>query len=698
MLLNYPGVLVDAPTDKTAYLPLHFAAVEGQVAVVGSLLSRAGSQLNTPDAKGQTSLLLAAAKGHKHMAEVLLGQGADMAAKDNNGWTALHCASVTGNLEMVTLLCENGGDTVAVTNDGKIPLCYAVHAVHANHGFRGTGLIDVMEYLLQQNFSSFSLMTDQVFLMDLMHAAKNKSQKPLFVFIKYCSSPVELSLKLSRFYLDTAERDKFNAKDLIFAAKFCEQIGQRLLTISCAKYSAAEVLRAIDKDDVPLMDTLMAGSHKETVALNPVQRYLTTIWYGGVELKQWQVILTFLTVLFLPPVWLVCSLPLPHRISEIPFVKMVVHFTSHMYYIIIMILVFMTPFRPLYLRTSLLPTPEEWLLILWLIGNLMSELSTQEKRQGLDSLRIVTLFLAGVAVTVHIAAAGVDKETRVILLYIRSQLLATACFFADIQILSYLSFHQLFGPFGIMISDIVVDLARFWVLFSLFWLGFSFSLSTLYEAYIPADPAKVYDGAIIMNMVVDPFTAAQLLYWAIFGLIDPFGQIPKPELSPPFALQVILIIYGIYLTATMIVLVNLLIAMLSDTYQRVKARSDLEWRFIRARIILNMEKTPISPPPINIFSVLLSGALKLFEMCFNRRSNSVANSEELLMQKEGQQVNKLRSFRKSVIGGISAGSLPLIVSLRNAPAKQLTEVVPWKNVLRDYEAEIALGYEDFDDV
>lgn len=141
-------------------------------------------------------------------------------------------------------------------------------------------------------------------------------------------------------------------------------------------------------------------------------------------------------------------------------------------------------------------------------------------------------------------------------------------------VVRYLSFHQLFGPFGIMISDIVVDLARFWVLFSLFWLGFSFSLSTLYEAYIPADPAKVYDGAIIMNMVcytvtlgdsthavtepsdvsqvVDPFTAAQLLYWAIFGLIDPFGQIPKPELSPPFALQVILIVYGIYLTATMI--------------------------------------------------------------------------------------------------------------------------------------------------
>ena len=97
----------------------------------------------------------------------------------------------------------------------------------------------------------------------------------------------------------------------------------------------------------------------------------------------------------------------------------------------------MTPFRPLYTRTSLLPTPEEWLLIFWLIGNLLSEITTKEKRRGLEALSSVTLFLAGIAVVIHCAAAGTEAGTRVILLYIRCQLLATACFFADIQILSY---------------------------------------------------------------------------------------------------------------------------------------------------------------------------------------------------------------------------------------------------------------------
>jgi hypothetical protein len=184
------------------------------------------------------------------------------------------------------------------------------------------------------------------------------------------------------------------------------------------------------------MDMLVIDSHKQAVALVPVQSFLTSIWYGGLEVTQWQIMLTFLVFFFCPPVWLIFSLPLPHHISEVPFIKLVVHITSHLYYILIMILVFMTPFRPLYLRRDLAPTPEEWLLIFWLIGNFLAEITSHEERRGLGRLRSVVLALGTLAVLVHVAAIGTDDETKVIMLYIRCQLLATACFFADIQILS----------------------------------------------------------------------------------------------------------------------------------------------------------------------------------------------------------------------------------------------------------------------
>lgn len=53
-----------------------------------------------------------------------------------------------------------------------------------------------------------------------------------------------------------------------------------------------------------------------------------------------------------------------------------------------------------------------------------------------------------------------------------------------------------------------------------------------------------------------------------------------------------------------IVLINLLIAMLSDTYQRIQARSDLEWKYGRAKLIMNMDKSAVSPPPVNVVTVL----------------------------------------------------------------------------------------------
>ena len=135
---------------------------------------------------------------------------------------------------MVTLLCESGSDTMATSRDKKIALCYAVHA--ANLGRAGhEGHVECMSYLMQRKFNSFALLDDTVFLMDLMHAAKNQSQKPLFNFVKWSSSPMEIALKLSKYYFDTADRDKYHAKDLTLAAKYCAQVGERMLTLSCSK-------------------------------------------------------------------------------------------------------------------------------------------------------------------------------------------------------------------------------------------------------------------------------------------------------------------------------------------------------------------------------------------------------------------------------------------------------------------------------
>jgi len=53
---------------------------------------------------------------------------------------------------------------------------------------------------------------------------------------------------------------------------------------------------------------------------------------------------------------------------------------------------------------------------------------------------------------------------------------------------------------------------------------------------------------------------------------------------------------------TLIVLINLLIAMMSDTYQRIQAQSDKEWKFGRAILIRQMNKRSGTPSPINMLT------------------------------------------------------------------------------------------------
>lgn len=61
-------------------------------------------------------------------------------------------------------------------------------------------------------------------------------------------------------------------------------------------------------------------------------------------------------------------------------------------------------------------------------------------------------------------------------------------------------------------------------------------------------------------------------------------------------------VFALYLLVTAIVLINLLIAMMSDTYQRIQQDSDTEWKFGLAKLIRNMHRTNSSPAPINLIT------------------------------------------------------------------------------------------------
>lgn len=89
-------------------------------------LIKDGANVNESDKLGKTALHVAALKGHRNIAKILLDNKADPQAADWNGYTPLHFAAKNGHQAIVELLLANGANVDArSSNTGMTPLLWA---------------------------------------------------------------------------------------------------------------------------------------------------------------------------------------------------------------------------------------------------------------------------------------------------------------------------------------------------------------------------------------------------------------------------------------------------------------------------------------------------------------------------------------------------------------------------------------------
>lgn len=61
-----------------------------------------------------------------------------------------------------------------------------------------------------------------------------------------------------------------------------------------------------------------------------------------------------------------------------------------------------------------------------------------------------------------------------------------------------------------------------------------------------------------------------MMFFSIFGLVDTYDYLPPLNSHPTWSQTLIKFVFGSYMIVAVIVLINLLIAMMSDTYQRIQ--------------------------------------------------------------------------------------------------------------------------------
>lgn len=101
---------------------LHLALRESALKVASLLLQAPKIDLDILNAADESPLMLAALKGHGHLARQLIDKGADI---NKTGWTALHYAATSAQVPLIALLLEKSAYIDAESPNGTTPLMMA---------------------------------------------------------------------------------------------------------------------------------------------------------------------------------------------------------------------------------------------------------------------------------------------------------------------------------------------------------------------------------------------------------------------------------------------------------------------------------------------------------------------------------------------------------------------------------------------
>ncbi|CAF0751348.1 unnamed protein product [Adineta ricciae] len=239
------------------------------------------------------------------------------------------------------------------------------------------------------------------------------------------------------------------------------------------------------------------------------------------------------------------------------------------------------------------PADSEIVLAIWVITLLFEEIrqlfstEAQSKRNAitayfkifwnkLDVLAIVLFFigfaLRFVPISECFCAARIVLSVDLTIWFMRS-----LDIFAAVKRL---------GPKLVMIGEMVHDLKFFMLMLIVFILAFGVSSYSLiygvqkFSWHLPRE---------IVN----------LAYWQIFGELNALETFEHNYKANGYAAFILLVAY---MAVVSILLVNLLIAMFSNTFDRLQTDTDRIWKFQRYSLVCEYLSRPSLPPPLIIVS------------------------------------------------------------------------------------------------
>ncbi|CAB3225278.1 unnamed protein product [Arctia plantaginis] len=230
---------------------------------------------------------------------------------------------------------------------------------------------------------------------------------------------------------------------------------------------------------------------------------------------------------------------------------------------------------------------------------------------------------------------------------------AAGMIFSFLKLVHIFSINPYLGPLQVSLGRMILDILKFFFVYMLVLFAFGCGLNQLMWYYAELEKNKCYhlpngipdfDGqdraCTIWRRYANLFETSQSLFWASFGLVD----LTTFELTgiKSFTRFWALLTFGSYSVINIIVLLNMLIAMMSNSYQIISERADTEWKFARSNLWMSyFEDGDTVPPPFNIIPTPKHFNCWIKSCFYNRDRGSIINKSREKARQEHEAVMKV---------------------------------------------------------
>uniref|UniRef100_A0A8C4VG90 Transient receptor ion channel domain-containing protein n=1 Tax=Gopherus evgoodei TaxID=1825980 RepID=A0A8C4VG90_9SAUR len=146
--------------------------------------------------------------------------------------------------------------------------------------------------------------------------------------------------------------------------------------------------------------------------------------------------------------------------------------------------------------------------------------------------------------------------------------------------------HESLGTLQISIGKMIDDMIRFIFILVIILTAFLCGLNNTYVYYQEFQRLGNFNETF------------QFLFWTMFGM-EEYSVVDMPQ----YALVEFVgrALYGIFTIVMVIVLLNMLIAMITNSFQKIEDDADVEWKFARSKLYLSYFREGLTlPVPFNI--------------------------------------------------------------------------------------------------